>query len=385
MAVKKIQEDWQIQPTTAEENAETQANMAAALAEQQKETETQEQAEGDAPASIYDNLMQLWGGTLNRKQSAIKSAAEQMTALDKERKEAEEKLAKARENKSNFLATLLEEQKPVRKEDEEKKLRNRAIIKGLGDLVGAIAAGAHAYGKRGMGYVPTLATSSPLKDIEKLNALQEEYLKRKEAWKALDMKIRMGDVDAEGAEAQAAYANAVERMKDAQKRYDDAVKDYNTATDDYHKDVADVVAEEHKQDRMDAREKYRQEGGNKTQEERELEVYNALFPWEPHDVISESYDEYGDMTGYSKRDSKYSEDLPEIKAKAHNNEYVKAVFALEKMGYAEEDAVELVRAQYEEDMLERAQYEEEQYEEDMKAAALSFHKDIKNKINGKSK
>jgi hypothetical protein len=379
MAVKKIQEDWQIQPTTAEENAETQANMAAALAEQQKETETQEQAEGDAPASIYDNLMQLWGGTLNRKQSAIKSAAEQMTALDKERKEAEEKLAKARENKSNFLATLLEEQKPVRKEDEEKKLRNRAIIKGLGDLVGAIAAGAHAYGKRGMGYVPTLATSSPLKDIEKLNALQEEYLKRKEAWKALDMKIRMGDVDAEGAEAQAAYANAVERMKDAQKRYDDTVKDYNTAADDYHKDVADVVAEEHKQDRMDAREKYRQEaityrsnntnkGGNKTREERSVDIYNKLFPWEPHDVISENYDDEGNMDGYSKRDSKYSEDLPEIKAKARINEYVNAVFDLEEMGYTEEDAVELVRAQY---------------EEDMKAASLSFHKDIKNKINGK--
>lgn len=359
MAVKKIQEDWQIQPTTAEENVETQANMAAALAEQQKEAETQEQAEGDAPVSIYDNLMQLWGGTLNRKQSAIESAAGQMTALDKERKEAEEKLAKARENKSNFLATLLEEQKPVRKEDEEKKQRNRAIVKGLGDLVGAIAAGAHAYGKRGMGYVPTLATSSPLKDIEKLNALQDEYLKRKEAWKALDLKIRMGDVDAEGAEAQAAYANAVERMKDAQKRYDDAVKDYNTAADDYHKDIADVVAEERKQDRMDARERYRQgaityrsnntnKGGKKTREDILVDAYNDLFPWEPHDVISENYDEEGTMAGYSKRDSKYSEDLPEIKAKARINKYAKAVADLVDMGYAYEDAVELVRAQYEE-------------------------------------
>ena len=382
MAVKKIQEDWQIQPTTAEENAETQANMAAALAEQQKETEeTQEQAEGDAPVSIYDNLMQLWGGTLNRKQSAIESAAGQMTALDKERKEAEEKLAKARESKSNFLATLLEEQKPVRKEDEEKKLRNRAIIKGLGDLVGAIAAGAHAYGKRGMGYVPTLATSSPLKDIEKLNALQDEYLKRKEAWKNLDLKIRMGDIDAESAEAQTAYANAVERMKDAQKRYDDAVKDYNTAADDYHKDIADVMAEERKQDRMDARERYRQgaityrsnntnKGGKKTREEILVDAYNDLFPWEPQDVISENYDEAGDMTGYSKRDSKYSEDLPEIKAKARINEYANAVADLVDMGYAYEDAVELVRAQY---------------EEDMKAASEDFHEDVKNKINGKSK
>lgn len=368
-------------PTTAEENAETQANMAAALAEQQKETEPQEQAKGDAPVSIYDNLMQLWGGALNRKQSAIESAAGQMTALDKERKEAEDKLAKARESKSNFLATLLEEQKPVRKEDEEKKLRNRAIVKGLGDLVGAIAAGAHAYGKRGMGYVPALATSSPLKDIEKLNALQDEYLKRKEAWKALDLKIRMGDIDAESAEAQAAYVNAVERMKDAQKRYDDAVKDYNTAADDYHKDIADVVAEERKQDRMDARERYRQgaitnrsnntnKEGKKTREEIVFDAYNKLFPWEPHDVISENYDDEGNMTGYSKRDSKYSEDLSEIKAKARINEYANAVADLVEMGYAEEDAMALVQAQY---------------EEDMKAAAEAIHEDIKNKINGKSK
>ena len=376
MAVKKIEEDWQIEPTTATENAETQANMAAALAEQQKE---EEQTNDDAPASVYDNLAQLWGASLNRKQSAIESAAGQMTALDKERKEAEEKLAKARESTGNFLATLLEEQKPVRKEDEEKKLHNRAIIKGLGDLVGAIAAGAHAYGKRGMGYVPTLATSSPLKDIEKLNALQDEYLKRKEAWEALDLKMRMGDVDAEGAEAQAAYVNAVERMKDAQKRYDDAVKDYDTAADDYHKDVADALAEERKQDRMDARERYKQNaityrsnktnrGGGKTREDVVLDAYNDLFPWEPQDVISENYDEAGDMTGYSKRDSKYSEDLPEIKAKARINKYANAVADLVDMGYAYEDAVELVQAQY---------------EEDMKAASEDFHEDIKNKINGK--
>jgi hypothetical protein len=249
----------------------------------------------------------------------------------------------------------------------------------LGDLVGAIAAGAHAYGKRGMGYVPTLATSSPLKDIEKLNALQDEYLKRKEAWKNLDLKIRMGDIDAESAEAQAAYANAVERMKDAQKRYDDAVKDYNTATDDYHKDVADVVAEEHKQDRMDARERYRQgaityrsnntnKGGNKTREEIVLDAYNDLFPWEPHDVISENYDELGEKAGYSKRDSKYSEDLPERKAKARIDDYANAVADLVDMGYFYEDAVELVRAQY---------------EEDMKAASKSLYEDIKNKKNGK--
>lgn len=355
MAVTKIQDDWQIQPTTATENAETQANMAAALAEQQK---AQEQTKEGAPASIYDDLANIWSANLTGKAKAIESAAEQITARDKERKEAEALLAKAKENKSNFLATLLEEQKPVRKEDEEKKLRNRAIIKGLGDLVGAVAAGAHAFGKRGMGYVPTLATSSPLKDIEKLNALQDEYLKRKEAWKALDLKIRMGDVDANTAEAQAAYTNAVERMKEAQKAYDDARKDYNTTVDDYHKDIADAVAEERKQDRMDARSRatqdaitYRATLNGKGKDEKDIDdvdIFDELFPWKPKTKKAESYDEEGNLKGYTTSKSTYSK--AERQAEARGNKYVSAVKDLMKNeDLTKAEAISIVRIIIEED------------------------------------
>ena len=56
MAVTNIQDDWQKQPTTATENAETQANMAAALAEQQK---AQEQTKEDAPAPIVDYFREM--------------------------------------------------------------------------------------------------------------------------------------------------------------------------------------------------------------------------------------------------------------------------------------------------------------------------------------
>ncbi len=382
MAIKKIEDDWEITPTTATENAEAQARMAAAIpAETTTEAEEQTEVKEVAPASYMDTISSLWGMPIASRRADVATAGQTLSARAQEAEEARKLLAKAKENRRSVLNTLLEEQKPVRKEDEEKLLRNRALVKGLGDVVSAIASGAHAYGKRGAGVVPTLASNSPLKDIEKLNALQDEYLKRKEAWKTLDMKIRLGNVDAENAEAQAAYANAVDRMKDAQKRYDDARKDFNTLTDDYHKDMADVVAEERKQDRMDARERYRQgaityrgnntnKGGDKAREARRVDVFNALFPWKPREVITKKYDEEGNEAGYSTRKSKYSEDLPEIKAKARINEYVDAVFDLEDMGYTGMAAVKLVRAQF---------------EEDMKAASESFNEDIKNSINGKSK
>jgi hypothetical protein len=382
MAIKKIEDDWGITPTTATENAEAQARMASAMpAETTTDAEEQTEAKEEAPASYMDTISSLWGTPIASRRADVKTAGKALSARAQEEEEARKILAKAKENRRSVLNTLLEEQKPIRKEDEEKLLRNRALVKGFGDVVSAIATGAHAYGKRGAGVVPTLASNSPLKDVEKLNALQKEYLKRKEAWKALDMKIRLANVDAEDEEAQAAYEKAKDRMKDAQKRYDDAVKDYNTVTDDYHKDMADVVAEERKQDRMDARERYRQgaityrsnntnKGGNKTREDVLVDAYNDLFPWEPHDVISENYDEWGEKAGYSKRDSKYSEDLPEIKAKARIDDYANAVVDLVDMGYFYEDAVELVRAQY---------------EEDMKAASESFHENIVNKIHGKSK
>lgn len=362
MAVTKIQDDWQIQPTTATENAETQANMAAALAEQQK---TQEQPKEDAPASIYDDIANIWSADLTGKAKAIERAAEQMTARDKERKEAEALLTKARENRSNFLGTLLEEQKPVRKEDEEKKLRNRAIIKGLGDLVGAVASGAHAFGKRGAGVVPTLATSSPLKDIEKLNALQEEYLKRKEAWKALDLKIRMGEIDTNTEEAQAAYNKALERMKDAKVAYKDALDDYATADTDYRKDMTKAITEERRQDRIDERERYTQSNMNyratiekqKDKDAREkqrdkllTDAYNALFPWEAREVKTENYDMGGRLLGHNIRKSTYSQDKDERAAEARINEYTNAIADLVMdNGYSFEEAVSEVRAWYEEE------------------------------------
>lgn len=362
MGVNNISEDWQIKPT-AKDEADAQANMAAALAEAQGQEETTEGTESSAPANVYDVLANMWGGELTRRQAEIEKAAEQMTAIDAERKAAEEAMTKARANESSFLKALLEEQKPVRKEDEEKKLRNRAIIKGLGDLVGAIAAGAHAYGKRGMGYVPTLASSSPLKDIEKLNALQEEYLKRKEAWKALDLKIRMGEIDGENANAKAAYQTALERMKAAQAAYDKAVKGYEDTLADYNADVTKVATEERKQDREDARARYVQGNLNyrasldsegKDEEVADVDILNELFPWKRKVSKKERYDANGNLEGYDTSWSTYSK--AEREAEAQGNEYVRAVKDLMKNeGLSRSEAVAIVKIIIEQDMREASE------------------------------
>ena len=356
MAVNKIQDDWQITPTTATENAEAQKAMAA---KPQETTETTEaETTTTAPASYMDALTQVWSPRLQTGAARVASAVQSMTALDKERKEAMDKLAKARENETSVWQSVLEEEKPVRKEDEEKMLRNRALIKGFGDVASAIASGVHAYGKRGAGVVPTLADNSPLKDIEKLNALREEYLKRKEAWKALDMKLRMADADDKSTEAKEAYKSALERMKDAQKVYQDALDDYDTLARDFTKDQTRAMDTERKEDRADARERYVQgnlnyraslDGKGKVEEVTDVEILDELFPWKPKVNKTARYDAFGNLEGYSKTRSTYSK--AEREAEARGNEYVRAVQDLMKNeGLSKEEAVAIVKAIIDEDM-----------------------------------
>lgn len=360
MGVTNILDDWQIKPTTTTENAEAQKAMAAKQQETTPTDTTTEEAEEETTTPSYmDTLTQVWSPRLQTGAARVASAVQQMASYDKVRQEAEEKLKKASENKTSVYQAILEEQKPVRKEEEEKMLRNRALIKGFGDVASAIASGVHAYGKRGAGVVPTLAENSPLKDIEKLNALRAEYLKRKEAWKALDMKLRMSDADAKSTEAKEAYKNALERMKDAQKVYQDALTDYDTLARDYTKDVTRSMDTELKEDRADARAQYNQTNANyraglrangtpkdaeKKETARRVDIYNKLGLYKPRDVKNERYDEEGNLEGYIMRKSTYSEDLKNTEANALVSEYVDAVIELmDVYGYKEEDAVAAVK------------------------------------------
>lgn len=177
-------------------------------------------------------------------------------------KEAIDKLHNARANNRSAMYALLEEEKPTYDYDREKRERNKATIKALGDVLSAVTAGANAYGKNGAGVVPTLASNSPYKEIEKINTMQEEYRKRNEAWKALDVKMR---ADEENAKLSAAEALATASGKDLE----DAMADLNTTREAVNKGMLEIGKAERKEQGANARAAMRETESNKRA------VYNA--------------------------------------------------------------------------------------------------------------
>lgn len=184
---------------------------------------------------------------------------QQMNNVAAEKAEYEALLQNMRDaydNNRSVRQALLQEQKPTYDYDKEKRERNKAAVKAFGDMLSAFTAGAHAYGKNGAGVVPTLAENSPLKEIEKINTMQEEYRKRNEAWKALDVKMRGEEADAE-AEAAAALATAkgkdLDEARKAAEKTSDAIDkglfDMATAEQKAAYDYAKWVAQEEGRDR----------------------------------------------------------------------------------------------------------------------------------------
>lgn len=189
-------------------------------------------------------------GDTYAQQKAEKDAAEAKY------KEAIDKLHTARANNRSAMYALLEEQKPTYDYDREKRERNKATIKALGDVLSAVTAGAHAYGKNGAGVVPTLASNSPYKEIEKINKMQEEYRKRNEAWKALDIKMR---TDEEKAKLAAAEALKTKSEKDLE----DAIADVNATREAVNKGMLEIGKAERKEQGANARAVMRETEANK--------------------------------------------------------------------------------------------------------------------------
>ena len=187
----------------------------------------------------YAGWMQSVGDTYKAKQEKVAQEQARYDALL-------QKMRDAKENKQSVVKALMQEQKPVYDYDAEKREKNKATIKALGDVFSAITAGAHAYGKNGAGVVPTLAENSPLKEIEKINTMQEQYRKQNEAWKALDANWRAQE---EEAKVKAAEAMATAAGKDLEA----AIKDADDARDAITKGLLDIGNAEYKNATANAR------------------------------------------------------------------------------------------------------------------------------------
>lgn len=184
----------------------------------------------------------------------------EIEAYNQQRTEALNKANEARENKRSIMKALLAKQKPEYDEDRAKRIRNNAIIQSFGDMMNAATRGYFAYRPQGAGVYPKISENSPLKNIEELNRMREEYLKRNEAWKNLGYEIEAGEADAKikAAESLAtimdeAYRDAIKRGESAeealQKAYDEVLK----ASYEGDKDVVRAIQKAEGEDRRDAR------------------------------------------------------------------------------------------------------------------------------------
>lgn len=127
------------------------------------------------------------------------------------------------------LRAIFEEQKPEYDAEKEKRLRNRAIVQSLGDILSAVASGAIAYGGRGQGYVPTLTKGSALRSLEEINKMRAEYQKADKEWRDLDVAYRIKGIEAEE-EALNKLSSAEEaRIKEGAERVERKAKESRQA------------------------------------------------------------------------------------------------------------------------------------------------------------
>ena len=157
----------------------------------------------------YDTL----GASMAKEGVALEKAVQdKQTALATSKANRDNAIA----NKTSVLGTIFEKYEPKYDENKEKRLAQRAAMQSLGDLLSAAVTGVHAYGKRGMGYVPTLPEGSHLKSLEEINRMKEEYRKANETWKDFEIKQKIADEDAKIAAADALVTEAEADLKSAQ-------------------------------------------------------------------------------------------------------------------------------------------------------------------------
>lgn len=196
---------------------------------------------GQDVVSVYDSLGQ----------SLAEEAETYQGALDAKKQRVEDaKTARdnAITNRTSVLNTIFEDHKPKYDEDKEKRLRQRAVIQSLGDMLSAAAVGVNAFGKRGMGYVPQMGEGSHLKSLEEINRMKEEYRKANEAWKEFEIKRKIADEDAK--------VSAADALLTAEKEdYDELVTQYSKVLQNvYDLDVkkADALAKSILEDKEQA-------------------------------------------------------------------------------------------------------------------------------------
>lgn len=166
------------------------------LEEQQEVVQGTEQTEG-TEATQPITPIEATGAFVSSFGDAEATALANLKDAEKQREELRKAYGEALKNRTSVMGSLLDAQKPQYDEKKGKRLRNTAIAQSVGDMLSAAARGIFAFNKKGAGHVPKVEGNSALKSIEAINEMQEEYRRRNEAWRGLDLKYRSAQADAE--------------------------------------------------------------------------------------------------------------------------------------------------------------------------------------------
>ena len=150
------------------------------------------------------------------------------------------------EGRSLFNA-MIAKKEPVYDEGKEKRLRNRAVIQSLGDILSAVASGAIAFGGRGQGYVPTLPKDSALASLEEVNKMRKEYATAKKEWDEIDLGLKQKALEAQEAAHNKLSTAEEAKLKEARDRVNALAKERREVERDLIK--ADIRATERAEDR----------------------------------------------------------------------------------------------------------------------------------------
>ncbi len=172
----------------------------------------------------------IYGGFKTLKEGLVSKLDAIKRQDEDDRKRIEEMKAQiktAQDNHTSLRNAMIAKQEPVYDEAREKRLRSSAIIRSLGDMLTAATKGFIAYGKNGAGVVPQGTPSNAMESLNKINDMQQKYLKERKAWEALNVKWEQekadADIEAKKALLTAEEAKATKReneRKAVEKRID---------------------------------------------------------------------------------------------------------------------------------------------------------------------
>lgn len=209
----------------------------------QGSTASAENVSEETPTGI-DKAEQLYkglGDSLGKQYEADQKVIEEREkAVEEQKKKRDEAI----QNGTSLVLNMLKESKPEYDEAKAKRLRNRAIVQSLGDMLSAVAMGAHAYGKKGAGYVPKMAESGHMQSLAEVDKMRDEYLKRGEEWKNLELNWKKAQADAKIAaeeklltEEEAKLATAKSKAEATRKAQADLLNTWKEKVADYYMDM----------------------------------------------------------------------------------------------------------------------------------------------------